>query len=117
MSQGRATDPLWGAIGDPTRRLIVDVLLAEGEATATEVAKRVPVSRQAVAKHLDILDRAGLVSSRRSGREVRYAIQPDRLDAVSRSLAQLADEWDVRLARIKRIAESLNRPSGARLKP
>jgi DNA-binding transcriptional ArsR family regulator len=109
VSRGRATDPLWGAIGDPTRRRIVDVLLVEGEATATEVAKRVPVSRQAVAKHLDILDRAGLVSSRRLGREVRYAVEVDRLDAVSRSLTELADAWEDRLSRIKRIAERLNR--------
>jgi DNA-binding transcriptional ArsR family regulator len=112
MSDGRASDPLWGAIGDPTRRRILDVLLAEGEATATELAQRVPVSRQAVAKHLDVLDRAGLVSRRRVGREVRYAVEPDRLDVASRSMAQQADEWDERLSRIKRIAERLGRPSG-----
>jgi DNA-binding transcriptional ArsR family regulator len=109
MSDGRASDALWAAVGDPTRRQILDVLLAEGEATATELAELVPVSRQAVAKHLDVLDRAGLVSRSRLGREVRYAVEPDRMDAASRSMAALAAEWDERMSRIKRIAERLGR--------
>jgi DNA-binding transcriptional ArsR family regulator len=112
MSDGRASDALWAAVADPTRRQILDALLAAGEATATELAHEVPVSRQAVAKHLDVLERAGLVSHRRLGREVRFAVEPDRLNAASRSMARLAAEWDGRLFRIKRIAERLGRPTG-----
>jgi ArsR family transcriptional regulator, cadmium/lead-responsive transcriptional repressor len=100
-------DELWAAIGDPTRRRVVDVLLDRGEATATAMAGELPVTRQAVAKHLAVLDRAGLVQARRQGREVRYAIRPQRLVAATRSMAQVAAEWDVRLSAIKRIAEAV----------
>ena len=59
--RGEEGDELWAAIADPTRRRLLDALLAHGEATATVLAGDVPVTRQAVAKHLAILDRAGLV--------------------------------------------------------
>jgi DNA-binding transcriptional ArsR family regulator len=99
-------DELWSAIADPTRRRVLDVLLDRGGASATAVAGELPVTRQAVAKHLGVLDRAGLVEGRREGREVRYAVQPQRLSAATRSLAHVAAEWDARLAAIKRIAEA-----------
>jgi DNA-binding transcriptional ArsR family regulator len=103
---GDEGDELWAAVADPTRRRLLDVLLAHGEATATTLAGELPVTRQAVAKHLAVLDRAGLVEGRRQGREVRYAVRPERLDAATRSMAQVAAEWDDRLATIKRLAES-----------
>jgi ArsR family transcriptional regulator, cadmium/lead-responsive transcriptional repressor len=102
-------DELWSAVADPTRRRMLDVLLDRGEATATILAGELPVTRQAVAKHLAVLDRAGLVEGTRRGREVRYAIRPQRLDAATRSMAQVASDWDARLAAIKRIAESVVR--------
>ena len=64
-----------------------------------------PVSRVAVVKHLAVLDRAGLVKGRRRGREVRYVVRPERLEATARLLSTLATEWDRRLVAIKRIAE------------
>jgi len=67
-------DDLWSAIGDPTRRQLVDLLLAEGGGTATTLSGRLPVTRQAVAKHLGVLDRAGLVHATPSGRERRYEV-------------------------------------------
>src|ERR687888_676340 len=106
-------DELWSAVADPTRRRVLDVLLDRGEATATIVAGELPVTRQAVAKHLAVLDRAGLVEGRRRGREMRYSIRPQRLDAATRSLAQVAAEWDARLAAIKSIAESAAREQRA----
>jgi ArsR family transcriptional regulator, cadmium/lead-responsive transcriptional repressor len=99
-------DELWSAIADPTRRRVLDVLLDRGQATATMVAGELPVTRQAVAKHLAVLDRVGLVEGRRRGREVRYAVRPERLDVAARSMAQVAAEWDTRLEAIKRIAEA-----------
>jgi ArsR family transcriptional regulator, cadmium/lead-responsive transcriptional repressor len=102
-------DELWSAVADPTRRRVLDVLLDRGEATATMLASDLPVTRQAVAKHLAVLDRAGLVEASRRGREVRYAIRPQRLDAATRSMAQVAAEWDARLSAIKRIAEAAAR--------
>ena len=81
-------------------------LLAErGEGTATSLAGELPVSRVAVVKHLAVLDRAGLVESRRAGREVLYSVRTQQLDATARWIAGLASQWDARLAAIKRMAE------------
>jgi DNA-binding transcriptional ArsR family regulator len=103
---GDDVDGLWAAIADPTRRRLLDALLAHGESTATTLARDLPVTRQAVAKQLSVLKRAGLVDSHRVGREVRYAVQPERLDAAREWLARVAAEWDDRLGAIKRLAES-----------
>jgi DNA-binding transcriptional ArsR family regulator len=103
---GDDVDELWAAVADPNRRKLLDALLAHGEATATTLADELPVTRQAVAKHLAVLERAGLVDSRRLGREVRYAVRPERLDAATEWLARVAAEWDQRLGAIKRLAES-----------
>ena len=94
------------ALADPTRWRVLALLAARGEGTATTLAAQLPVSRPAVIKHLNVLDRAGLVQGRRSGREVRFTVRPERLDATARWLASVAHEWDARLAAIKRIAES-----------
>jgi DNA-binding transcriptional ArsR family regulator len=102
-------DELWAAVADPTRRRLLDVLLAHGEATATTLAAELPVTRQAVAKHLVVLGRAGLVERRRLGRELRYSVRAERLDAATRSLTRVAAQWDERLAAIKRLAESAHR--------
>lgn len=107
-------DELWEAVADPTRRRLLDALLARGDATATTLAGDLPVSRQAVAKHLAVLSRAGLVAGRRRGREVRFAVRPERLDEATRWMARVAREWDTRLSAIKRLAESAedqDRPS------
>ena len=103
---GDDADELWSAVADPTRRRLLDALLAHGEATATTLARDLPVTRQAVAKHLSVLERAGLVDSRRLGREVRYTVRPERLDEATEGLARVVAEWDDRLGAIKRLAES-----------
>lgn len=99
-------DALWAAVGDPTRRRVLDALLEHGEATTTTLADGLPVTRQAVAKHLVVLDRVGLVVGRRRGREVRYVVRPERLDDAAEAMARAAAQWDRRLDRIKRLAES-----------
>ncbi|MEE1816199.1 metalloregulator ArsR/SmtB family transcription factor [Streptomyces sp. SP18ES09] len=98
-------DRVLGALADPTRRALLDLIAEQGRATATSLAARLPVSRQAVVKHLAVLDTAGLVTAARVGREVRYAVRPAALDATARWMAALASDWDRRLAAIKRIAE------------
>ncbi|WP_329163028.1 metalloregulator ArsR/SmtB family transcription factor [Streptomyces sp. NBC_01717] len=108
---GEAVDSVLGALADPMRRRLLDLLAAQGEVSATTLAERVPVSRQAVVKHLAVLDAAGLVSGRRVGREVRYAVRPAALDATARWMAALAADWDRRLAHIKRVAEAAERDS------
>jgi DNA-binding transcriptional ArsR family regulator len=102
-------DSVLVALADPTRRQLLDLLAASGEVTATVLAGELPVSRQAIVKHLAVLDAAGLVSSARIGREVRYSVRPAALTATARWMAALATEWDRRLATIKRIAEAAER--------
>jgi DNA-binding transcriptional ArsR family regulator len=94
------------ALADPTRRKLLDLLAAQGEVSATVLAKHLPVSRQAIIKHLTVLQDAGLVAGGRVGREVRYAVRPAALNATARWMATLASDWDRRLATIKRIAEA-----------
>ena len=100
-------DALWAAVADPTRRRVLDALLEHGEASTTTLAQGLPVTRQAVAKHLAVLDRVGLVAHQRRGREVRYVVRPGRLDDATEAMARVARQWDRRLARIKRLAESV----------
>lgn len=102
----RGVDDVLAALADPTRRRVLDAVAAHGEASATMVAAELPVSRQAVVKHLAILDRAGLVASHKQGREVLYSVQPQPLEDAARWITDLAAKWDGRLARIKRMAES-----------
>ncbi len=92
-------------LADPTRRRILE-LLSDGGGTATTLATDLPVSRQAVVKHLATLEQAGLVEARREGREVRYSLCPERLADTARWMSRLAEEWDQRLNTIKRLAES-----------
>ncbi|GLW09352.1 transcriptional regulator [Microtetraspora sp. NBRC 13810] len=106
-----AADSVLVALADPTRRRLLDLLAAYGEATATTLAGRLPVSRQAVVKHLAVLEAAGLVSGGRVGREVRYAVLPAALDATAQWMAALAADWDRRLADLKRAAEAAERDS------
>jgi len=98
-------DELWAAIAEPMRRRLLDVMLERGEATATTLADELPVTRQAVAKHLAVLERAGLVSGERRGRELVYVVKPERLDAATAAMGRVAARWDQRLDRIKRISE------------
>ncbi|MEU8310291.1 metalloregulator ArsR/SmtB family transcription factor [Actinomadura sp. NPDC048955] len=95
-----------GALADPTRRALLDLLAAKGGATATTLAEGLPISRQAIVKHVAVLDAAGLVTSSRIGREVRYTVRPAALDATARRMAAVAAGWDGRLAMIKRVAEA-----------
>ena len=102
-------DDLWSAIGDPTRRRMLDLLLADGDGTATTLSQRMPVTRQAVAKHLGVLDRVGLVRATPAGREKRYRVDDAQLARAVAQLSSVGSAWDARLQRIKRIAEAIQR--------
>jgi DNA-binding transcriptional ArsR family regulator len=99
-------EQLWAAVAEPSRRRVLDVILAHGEATPTMLARELPFTRQAVSKHLVVLDRAGLVEARRRGREVLYIVEPARLAAAAQAMTRVASQWDLRLKAIKRIAEA-----------
>lgn len=96
--------PVFAALGDETRWSIL-VALGEGDASASALAGRLPVTRQAIAKHLAVLQDAGLVESVRVGRELRYRVLGAQLSDTARRLDRIGSEWDQRLAAIKRIAE------------
>lgn len=100
-------DALWSAIGDPTRRRMLDVLLAGTARTATTLSEQLPVTRQAVAKHLAVLDRAGLVHGVTFAREKRYRIDDAQFARVVAQLNAVGDAWDARLQRIKQLAEQV----------
>ena len=102
-------DDLWSAVGDPTRRRMLDLLLAEGGGTATSLSEQLPVTRQAVAKHLVVLDRVGLVHVAPAGRERRYRVDDTQLERAVAQLNQVGSTWDARLRRIKRMAETIQR--------
>lgn len=97
---------VFSALGDATRWQLLTTLAERGEGSATLLARDLPVSRPAVMKHLAVLDRAGLVSSRKVGREVLYSPRSEKLEAVAHRMAQLAAAWDTRLAALKRLAET-----------
>jgi len=109
-----ADDELWSAIADPSRRRVLDLLVTNGEVSASWLAGRVPFSRQAVAKHLVVLEQAGLVSKRKQGREVLYRVEAGRLDQATRAMAELAAQWDRRLGMIKRLAEAAHAQANER---
>jgi len=102
-------DELWTAIGDPTRRRVLDLLLTGGPGTASSLSRELPVTRQAVAKHLAVLERTGLVNAEHAGREVRYGVNSDQFARAVAQLAAVGQAWDGRLRRIKAIAEAIEK--------
>ncbi len=100
-------DELWSAIGDPTRRRLLDLILANGWGTATGLSEHLPVTRQAVSKHLAVLDRAGLVAATPAGRERQYRLDDAQFARAVAQLSAVGATWDARLQRIRRIAEAL----------
>lgn len=101
--QARSPSPdVFAALGDPHRRFLLETLSARGSATATELALELPVTRQAVAKHLAALAQAGLVASKRVGRETQYHVTPQPLEDAIAWMTRVGGEWDARLARLRK---------------
>ncbi|WP_328778284.1 metalloregulator ArsR/SmtB family transcription factor [Streptomyces canus] len=98
------------ALADPIRREVLAILARDGSATSTSLAVGLPVTRQAVAKHLAVLDRAGLVRAHRAGREVRYEADLQPLKRTTRWMDALAVQWETRLNAIKDLAEGPTGP-------
>jgi DNA-binding transcriptional ArsR family regulator len=99
-------DDVFDALADATRREVIRQLAERGPQTPTELADQLPVSRQAVSKHLDVLGRAGLVTSARAGRETRFTFEPAPLTDAAEWMADVGGTWDRRLAALKRRLES-----------
>jgi DNA-binding transcriptional ArsR family regulator len=99
---GGALDNLFGALADPTRRLLVERLLKEGPTTATLLARTTPLTRQAILKHLQVLEAAGLLVHERAGREVHYRVTPQPLASAVGWILDTARQWDRRIDRLRR---------------
>jgi DNA-binding transcriptional ArsR family regulator len=89
-------DDLWSAIGDPTRRRMLDLLLSDGAGTATSLSEHLPVTRQAVTKHLMVLDRVGLVHATAAGREKQFRVDQRQLERAVAQLTEVGATWDRR---------------------
>ncbi len=100
-----AAGAVFAALADPTRRQVVQVLSERETVTASSLAGELPMSRQAVAKHLALLDEAGLVAGERAGRETRYRLTPGPLSDAMGWMADAGARWDDRLARLQRRLE------------
>jgi DNA-binding transcriptional ArsR family regulator len=96
------THHVFDALADPNRRALLDALAERATATPTELAAELPVTRQAVSKHLATLRDAGLVEGERRGRETRYRLRPEPLAEAMSWMARVGAEWDVRLASLGR---------------
>jgi DNA-binding transcriptional ArsR family regulator len=97
---------VFAALADPTRRAMIDALLRDGTTSVPRLTAELPITRQAVAKHLATLDHAGLVErTPASGREVRYRLRDGALEPAGVWLARTEAAWDRRLRRLKRAVE------------
>lgn len=104
-------DAVFGALADPMRRRLLAAIAAH-PATATELASTLPITRQAVAKHLGSLSEAGLLARERAGRDVRYHVTPAPLSSAVTWMAEVGGQWDQRLHRLAgALAESPGRAS------
>lgn len=92
-------DP-FAALADPTRRQIVEMLVGDGPSTATSLAGDLDITRQAVAKHLQLLAEAGLASSQRVGRETRFEVTLRGLEDVRGWMERVEGQWGARLANL-----------------
>jgi DNA-binding transcriptional ArsR family regulator len=101
-----AAGAVFTALADPTRRHLLAALAAHGGGTATGLAAELPISRQAVAKHLATLGRAGLVSQSRQGRESRFQVETRPLADAAAWLTAVGGEWDARLADLQRLLDA-----------
>lgn len=101
-----AAAPLFAALGDPTRLGLVAMLSDGRPRSVSELSAGAPISRQAVTKHLHVLEGAGLVGSLRAGRETRFAFRPDRLADAVAFLEDVGRQWDDALGRLRDFVES-----------
>jgi DNA-binding transcriptional ArsR family regulator len=101
----RHVDAVFDALADPTRRRVVETLARGGTVTASGLATQLPITRQAVSKHLSALHGAELVSVSRVGRETHYKLRPQPLDEAAHWIQMVSAEWDDRLEALRRSLE------------
>lgn len=93
------------ALGDPTRLDLVARLARGGPQSITGLTRGSTLTRQAITKHLRVLEVAGLATGVKQGRERRWTLEPDRLDVAQRYLGAVSKRWDSALARLRKFVE------------
>jgi len=109
MSRPDPSEAVFSALADQTRRRLMIRLSERGPATASDLAREFPVTRQAIAKHMAALEEAGLVTGERVGREHRYHLTPAPLTAAMSWMASVGAQWDERLSRLRAVVEGESR--------
>ena len=104
-AQVRGAAPLFAALGDETRLGLLARISADGPGSIARLAEKAPITRQAVTKHLEVLSAAGLLRSRRRGRERVFELDPDRLDDAHAALDAISRQWDDALERLRSFVE------------
>lgn len=97
---------VFSALGDPTRLQVVARLAAEGPLTVSALADGAVISRQAISKHLRVLDEAGIIRGHRDGRSRVWELDPDRLDEARRAVEVISRRWDESLRRLQLLVEA-----------
>jgi DNA-binding transcriptional ArsR family regulator len=101
----RSAAPLFAALGDETRLQLIARLSTAGPLSITKLTAGFPMTRQAITKHLRVMEQAGLVRSTAQGRQSLWALEEARLDEARRFLQRISSQWDERLMRLKRLVE------------
>ena len=109
MTPERDPGPVFSALADPTRRDVLRKLSRDGPATLSEISAGMPVSRQAIAKHLSLLEDAGLIEGAGATRRRTYRLTPGPLEGAVGWMADVGADWDERLERLRRIVERRSR--------
>lgn len=107
LPEARAADPVpvFAALGDPTRAAILRRLAREGRLSLTQLARGAPITRQAISRHVAVLEAAGLVAARREGRKLQLTLHPAPLTRAADWLAEVGAAWDGALDRLARQVE------------
>lgn len=106
MTRSTAAGAIFGALADDTRRDVLAAVARRSGATATDLADQLPITRQAITKHLAVLRDAGVVTTEQHGREVRYRVVPGSLRPASDWIESTETQWQRRLARLRRQVRS-----------
>jgi len=116
-TQGADAGAVFGALSDPTRRALLEAISSSSATTATQLAAELPISRQAVVKHLAALSDAGLVERERAGRDVRYHLTPAPLTEAVSWIAAVGGQWDERLRALERDLGEVREPRSPAARP
>ena len=105
LEASRSNAPVFAALGDATRLTLLARLCARAPCSISQLADGAPITRQAITKHLRVLEGAGIVRSEMAGRQCLFELEPKPLQEAKDYLAQISQQWDEALVRLKKFVE------------